>query len=553
MSLLNEVAKKAGVQVIVVNNTAEVGYDDANGLHSQGRIVLSLNNEAGLMSVYFGHEMVHRFKGTAKQQYTKLHDFVIEYLKNSPNYDYDEELAKIVDRWDFKGTEAEKIAAAEEEMVANSAFTVLSEEANFKQLVQEDRQAGQKVVDFFRNFVAQIREALRRLTGNAEYRALQNDLEAKEKILRLWEDCLNASKGKEVESAETNYSRKTDFGKQLDSWDGKTVGFSFVVCDTSGVLENVQLQDGTTIGKKQVRFDATKIKNILQKHSGMSIDILKQVPELLKNPVVVTASNTKAGRIVVLGELYDDNGKMVVTALELNPTSHSGKTTYTDVVKIATSQGRSHIQSLLNNILYVDTNKNRVNQWLNVNRLQLPLRSSTVNSENSLPQSAEKSNTQTTKHSAKEGLAAVDSEGNELSTQQSEYFKDSKVRDENGNLLVVYHGTPNIFTVFKHIGYGNLGFFFTADKKYANPYSKGNNGTAHKGNLMQGYLNITKPFDINDPETRKVFINDYVKGGYAQGINPYISEAEIERAIENGIDWTESDNLIDFIKERVGI
>ena len=36
----------------------------------------------------------------------------------------------------------------------------------------------------------------------------------------------------------------------------------------------------------------------------------------------------------------------------------------------------------------------------------------------------------------------VDSDGNTLSEQQKEFFKDSKVRDENGNLLVVYHGTP---------------------------------------------------------------------------------------------------------------
>lgn len=34
-----------------------------------------------------------------------------------------------------------------------------------------------------------------------------------------------------------------------------------------------------------------------------------------------------------------------------------------------------------------------------------------------------------------------DSQGKELSQQQAEYFRDSKVRDEQGNLLVVYHGT----------------------------------------------------------------------------------------------------------------
>lgn len=37
----------------------------------------------------------------------------------------------------------------------------------------------------------------------------------------------------------------------------------------------------------------------------------------------------------------------------------------------------------------------------------------------------------------------VDSEGNKLSKQQVEYFKNSKIRDNSGNLLVMYHGTSS--------------------------------------------------------------------------------------------------------------
>lgn len=62
-----------------------------------------------------------------------------------------------------------------------------------------------------------------------------------------------------------------------------------------------------------------------------------------------------------------------------------------------------------------------------------------------------------------------DSEGNTLTEQQAEYFRDSKVRDENGNLLVVYHGTMSgDFTVFD-ASYANVegdmgaGFYFTSD------------------------------------------------------------------------------------------
>ena len=39
-------------------------------------------------------------------------------------------------------------------------------------------------------------------------------------------------------------------------------------------------------------------------------------------------------------------------------------------------------------------------------------------------------------------LHIKDNKGRILSKKQQEYFKDSKVRDENGSLLEVYHGTP---------------------------------------------------------------------------------------------------------------
>ena len=63
-----------------------------------------------------------------------------------------------------------------------------------------------------------------------------------------------------------------------------------------------------------------------------------------------------------------------------------------------------------------------------------------------------------------------DNLGRSLSKQQQEYFKNSKVRDENGNLKEVYHGTPYDFNIFKYDKLGEntsslgAGFYFT-DKK----------------------------------------------------------------------------------------
>lgn len=63
-----------------------------------------------------------------------------------------------------------------------------------------------------------------------------------------------------------------------------------------------------------------------------------------------------------------------------------------------------------------------------------------------------------------------DSEGNTLTEAQAEFFKDSKVRDENGRLLEVYHGTKKGgFTQF--IDTDDIGYFFTNRKTNAATYS----------------------------------------------------------------------------------
>ena len=85
-------------------------------------------------------------------------------------------------------------------------------------------------------------------------------------------------------------------------------------------------------------------------------------------------------------------------------------------------------------------------------------------------------------------LSLTDSDGRELSEQQAEYFKDSKVRDEDGNLLVMYHGTPKgDFTVFKD------GSYFTQNRRYADGYQNETTGrTELNPKTYEVYLNYSR-------------------------------------------------------------
>ena len=66
-----------------------------------------------------------------------------------------------------------------------------------------------------------------------------------------------------------------------------------------------------------------------------------------------------------------------------------------------------------------------------------------------------------------------DSDGNSLSEGQVEFFKNSKMRDENGNLKVMYHGTRGAnFTVFDpRYSDDGISLFFTDDADVASTYS----------------------------------------------------------------------------------
>jgi hypothetical protein len=87
-----------------------------------------------------------------------------------------------------------------------------------------------------------------------------------------------------------------------------------------------------------------------------------------------------------------------------------------------------------------------------------------------------------------------------LTSEQQEYFKDSVVRDENGNLKVMYHGTSKGgHTVFDTYGsnYGlfGQGSYFTDNKDIAQSYTK--KGKGKNPQVYETYLNITNPIDMD--------------------------------------------------------
>ena len=93
----------------------------------------------------------------------------------------------------------------------------------------------------------------------------------------------------------------------------------------------------------------------------------------------------------------------------------------------------------------------------------------------------------------------LDSEGNALTQEQTDFFADSEVRNDDGELIPVYHKTTESFTVFKRgkLGEGTLGnatdASLAATSLIGHWFSDSEN-THFMGDAIKTYLNIKKPY-----------------------------------------------------------
>ena len=176
-----------------------------------------------------------------------------------------------------------------------------------------------------------------------------------------------------------------------------------------------------------------------------------------------------------------------------------------------------------------------------------------------------------------------DNLGNELTAEQLAYFKNSKVRDENGNLKVVYHGTTNgNFNTFsyKYLGMNGTsegkGFYFTDDIKYAEAYtgesdtgiygySKENTtvNKAPQSKVFKVYIDIEKPLDADKKTITRNQLAKLIKNIDPDG-NGYLSNYGdvsyegysnvLEQALQNEYEYSDNDvDLVHSILNSAGL
>ena len=506
--VLDRVAAKTKLDIVLDGSleSNDNGYIDP----ANGKVVL--NPDSGHIYATLMHELGEYTHAYNTAEMLDACRPIVEYMLATGDYAHDDKidlLQKYVDGYSENGKQY-----SIEDAVSEMIFDFISGEAStqeggekFAKWLAEDADLTQKekksVIEKIKDFFTKLLDAVRSViegqgtlntTARAGqkaaqqvpvlddfFNALDNAIGNRQRMLDG--DTTQKNSTGEKAGADVRFSIDPNFEKVYDQWDKKTSGFSFRVGTTSKVLQKLGVDN------RKIWWDASKIKRIQAKHPEMTDTVIKQVPNILEHPILVMESKTKSGSLTLFGEVYDQKNDPVLAVLLLNPTDNGGKAL--DILKISSAYGKStNPQGLIDTskILYVEPNKKRTQNWLTVNRLQLPLPSSSYGFINTIV--ANKSsgvnthsmrngqkNAQNGKNDSRHSLE-VDSQGNELTEAQQRRYKHvaPELRDEDGKIKPFYHGTARadrVGYVFdpKRATSGPMAYF-TDDPDIATNYSR---------------------------------------------------------------------------------
>lgn len=325
-------------------------------------------------------------------------------------------------------------------------------------------------------------------------------------------------------------SVREEFAKEYDAWDKKNPRVVFVVGTTSDVLKSIGIKD------KVITWDSSKIIQIKSKHLEMTDDVIKQVPNVIENPIIIMNAKNNSSRLTMFGELFA-NGKPVLVVLELNPNDRNGFAL--DELKIASAYGKDKVQNFINtsSVVYINSDKKRISNWEKRTGLLLPVGISPANSNTTIPQNAQgvNSNSMQNGKNNSEKFSSRDTEYLELA-KEPEKNKDKlqamvqAAANGAGYDMHLYSGSKSGggFTVFRDWQY------FTENKAYAERYI--NRGTG-KG-LYEVYVKSKNMFDTRKESDKAVF--EQYRNEYGMG--------ELQ---ENGLpDWTDGYDISEIIDEN---
>lgn len=537
VEVMRQLARVSGVDVVFYQSRAnEKGeYTAANGFYRDGTVYLDINagkNRVGDMSetailLTASHELTHFIKEYNPAQYEQLRDFVVERLTEAEDVDLDD----LVQRHQKNQPELSYDEALDE-VVADGCQMMLKDSQAAAALAKQNRSLAGNIRSWLRKWVKKLQEAFRGLTAQKpEAQALTRYAKEMQKI---WDDALvGAARNLQQSEAETASGEEAASTRgKASARDGESAAQVRYEVRESKDKDIVSVKQQLKASESELsKMPVVSRKNVTADIERMSTKQRLEwaVAELRASGYRVERPNGNtiefSHKDINSGLRYLSGAGEIAAYSALPAVLKRGKEIYRE----ANHKGRGYgtitfaapveINGVRGNMAVVV--RQTKGQRYDVHRILMPDGSAfvfqekanavsttvggiteaasssggttpTINtaSEDSIRPGNEKSNTK---------FSVRDSAGRELTPAQQEFFRNSKARDENGNLLVMYHQTDGDFTVFdtEHKGAGTgddetpFGVFLKKTSRDIGVRGK---------KQMQLYANIQNPLRVDNRE-----------------------------------------------------
>lgn len=494
------------------NITNEQGVP-VNGLITKenGKTIIELNpNADNYVEFLVVHEITHDIATK------EMKELILDYAKQDP--EFEKSLESLKERYKTNDVSDEVVADVCGELFGNREFiqSVVEKKPNiFKKILNNIRKLAEKIKGTSADEYVSFVENLKEMWEDAYY---SNRSDLSKTMYHLSENALN-----EVNDALNNPNTDINSMVKLRDFTPEQL-VSVGVSDLPMLVRKGHLRENIlTSSEAESKGYSTKGKH----YHGLGIETYMNAIDSLDNPIAVyrytDKGNYSKDNFIVLTEVKDSDNNNIIVPIEIHKRGQYNKVEI-DINRIKTTYGK-------NNSNYFDDmvkNGSLVEIYNKKRSAKLPIQSGNFNTStaNNIPQSGNNVNSNTssaTKYSIPinknntqkldNSSFSFDNKGRKLSKEQQEYFKDSKARDENGTLKVLYHGTPNDFTKFSYDKLGTngtllgKGFYLTDDINVAKAYaSKG-----EKGKVMELYADIKKPLKWGEKSISKQQYKSFVE------------------------------------------
>lgn len=456
------------------------------------------------------HELTHFIRQNSPAKFDALADIVVNKsnLKGKISERIEQKIKEAKDRGEPISRDT-----AYEEVIADSMETILTSGRVFElmnEIQQQDKTLWEQIRDWFMDFIKSIREAYKGVDADTvEGQAIAEMDDVLKELEQVFAEGL-VDAGENFQTAEKNTTeggaikesirrtQKLTLKEQLSAYYGKNFkrSDSFCFSMTPAVLARSGLNSHPLAMLQDDFLKSTRLKHNIPRR------VLLRLEENLGKPIF---SFTAGEQTAVAIDDIDGDGKPVIVAI------HGGH-----------NMDRKPV-NLIKSIYGVDSMSEWVSKQIaggckfrvyDIEKANAMLQTEgylaevgtesegfwdTITKIDRIVKSESAADLDISADAKTEAVAPavlkserIDTDGNQLSEDQQAYFADSKVRDADGKLQVMYRGDATDVNVFdrKKSRPSNLygrGFYFTSSKSHAGQY----------GDARAFYLNIKNPLRPN--------------------------------------------------------